>query len=1217
MLRLLTRHQFFLRFFLPVVLALALSTAFDYAVQQHTQTVQRDALKSQEEDIQVAARAEAIGRKLLEVKLRLTQTLTASRTRQVDEAQAYQLHSLVVDEMAALEKDLAALTSTHDFEHIRTHYPAAISAFKDFRQFALMSSDQMSIDQSLAGEHLISATGYYATFALRMGDIAKTFMDHAIQNAADTRNELQNFSRRMLWVSTLGTLAFLGLWFLLARSTSRQLDQLNHILQRLAKGQSGLRDYKTFAQIKTLADRPGSMIGDMAAAVLAFQKTQDERRLALTELHDREELHANIISQAPIGIVVLDMQTLQFVSFNDATYESLGYTREEFSQMSLYDLQLDPDRSKVDEKLQRIQTQGGQDFETQRRDKAGNVRDFWVSMRPLQMHDRECMTGIWMDITSRKQSERELARYRDELEQLVAERTLDLEKTSQALAQQTLELQHTNAQLRSAKAMADEANQAKSAFLANMSHEIRTPMNAIIGLTHLIRRDTTNPHQRQQLDKVSGAAMHLLAGINDILDFSKIEAGKMTLDPTDFELEKVVSNVFTITGDKAEAKGLEVMAELAGVPPILHGDGMRLGQILTNFMGNAVKFTERGSVSLHAFVTHREANQVRLRFEVRDTGIGLSPEQQGKLFLAFQQADVSTTRTHGGTGLGLAISRRLADLMDGQVGVRSGPGKGSTFWFEAPFDISNQAAAPQHVQALPPSTRVLVVDDMEEARELLADMLTHLGARADAVSAGALAVQAVAQADEIGDPYELVLTDWLMPGLSGTQTWQQICALPLKHRLACFLVSGSLSCPADEVDAGPFAAFLPKPVLPTALEDVLVRVWNRAQLPETAAPALTADAPVRFNPGLQLLLAEDNALNQEVAGELLRQLGFAVDVAGDGAIAVERARERHYDLILMDIQMPHLDGLQATRHIRALPDHAQTPIVAMTANAFAEDRAAALAAGMNDHLPKPVDPAQLARVLARLLPHAVDATGAAATPSVATPTLTLKDETQMRAQLQGVAGFQLEQGLRSLGNNFAALVRLLQRMVVEHPHDAQKALQAWQSGDLAETLRILHTLKGLAGTAGLTGLQVATQQAEARVQVTPQGGVDADTQHALQDLDARLQQLVQSLHFILDAAAETTSAAPAADADNLREGLRTLRPLLASDDLDASAAYAGLHPAMLQHYPDRAQALAQAIDGFDFVQALALLDAILATADGGGSRDTAPANTPAPTPSLG
>ncbi len=254
------------------------------------------------------------------------------------------------------------------------------------------------------------------------------------------------------------------------------------------------------------------------------------------------------------------------------------------------------------------------------------------------------------------------------------------------------------------------------------------------------------------------------------------------------------------------------------------------------------------------------------------------------------------------------------------------------------------------------------------------------------------------------------------------------------------------------------------------------------------------------------------------------------------------ARERHYDLILMDIQMPHLDGLQATRQIRALPGHAQTPIVAMSANAFAEGCAAALAAGMNDHLPKPVDPAQLARVLARLLPHTVDATGATPTPSVATSPPTLQNEAQMRAQLQGVAGFQLEQGLRSLGNNFAALVRLLQRMVVEHPHDAQKALQAWQGGDLAETQRILHTLQGLAGTAGLTGLQVAAQQAAARVQATPQGGVDADTHHALQDLDARLQQLVQSLHFVLDAAAEATSAAPAADADHLREGLRALRP---------------------------------------------------------------------------
>ncbi len=340
MLLLLKRQRFFLRFFLPVVLAVLVGMGFDYAVQQHTQTVQRKALQSQEKDIQVAAKAEAISRKLLEIKLRLTQTLTASKYREVDEAMAYQLHGLIVDEMAALEKELTALTTAHDFSHVSTLYPAALRAFQEFRQFALMSSDQMAIDQSAAGEHLISATAYYGAFALRMGDIAKTLMDHAIENAASTRNQLQEFDRHMRLYSTLAALVFLALWFVLSRSTSRQLDRPNAILQKLSRGESGLSDYKTFSPIKAMAARKGTLIGDMANAVPAFQKTQDERRLALAELHEREELHANIISQAPIGIVVLDMQTLQFVSFNDATYESLGYTREEFSQMSLYDLQL-------------------------------------------------------------------------------------------------------------------------------------------------------------------------------------------------------------------------------------------------------------------------------------------------------------------------------------------------------------------------------------------------------------------------------------------------------------------------------------------------------------------------------------------------------------------------------------------------------------------------------------------------------------------------------------------------------------------------------------------------------------------------------------------------------------------------------------------------------------------------------------------------------------
>lgn len=1189
MFRLLKRQRFFLRFFLPVVLALLLGGVFDYGVERHYESVHKIAFEAQEQDIRVAMQAEALNQQLLAIKLRLSQALTASKAKQIDEAGAYRLHSAIVNELASLEAGMTALATAHDFDKVQAAYPGAMNAFSDFRKFALMSTDQMTINQDLAGEHLGRATGFYAAFALNMGEISKRFMERARQNAEDTRLELDVFSADMRAYRGMALAVFIGLWFALSLSVSRQLDHLSSILQKLSRGEDGLRNYQNYSRIKAMSAKQGTLIGDMATAVLAFQRAQDERRTALSDLHDREELHANIISQAPVGIVVIDTQTLRFMSFNDAAFEALGYSRDEFASLSLYDLQVVRTRDELDSGVRKVIEQGGLDFETRRRHKQGRMLDFWVSMRPLHLQDRDCMTAIWMDVTNRKEAERELTRYRDELETLVQERTLDLEKTGRALAQQTLELQHTNEQLRSAKAMADEANQAKSAFLANMSHEIRTPMNAIIGLTHLIRRDATEERQRQQLDKVSGAAMHLLAVINDILDFSKIEAGKMTLDPTDFELETVVSNVFTITGDKAEAKGLEVMAELSSVPPRLHGDGVRLGQILTNFMGNAVKFTERGSVALRASVTHRDGDVVMLRFEVRDTGIGLTAEQQAKLFTAFQQADVSTTRTHGGTGLGLAISRRLADLMGGKVGVRSEPAKGSTFWFEAPFGVSAHATpAQRHDLPLPPRTRVLVVDDMEEARELLADMLTHMGARADAVDSGARALAAVAQADATGDPYQLILTDWLMPGMNGTQMWQQICTLPLHHRPLCILVSGSLNCPADEMDAGPFAAFLPKPVLPRLLQETVSRAWNEVRTPGNV-PDAPPPAPV-FAPGMHLLLAEDNELNQEVACELLRAMGFTVDVANDGLAAVAQARVRHYDLILMDIQMPRLDGLQAARQVRALPGHAHTPIVAMTANAFAEDRAAALDAGMNDHLAKPVDPDQLTRVLARLLPRAERSGLHGSLPSPAPLPELLANPAGLREQLDAVDGLDVDQGLRSVGGNLASLAKLLYRISVQHRLDAQQALALLQAGSLADAQRVLHTIKGLAGTAGLQRLQTLAQQAEAAVH-TSQTQPEADTSGPLLRVDTALAQLARALVFLSPG---KPAAAPALDTAGMRRSLQDLRTLVASDDIDAGTAYADMQAAVEQRFPTDAQALDQAIEAFDFVGALAVVDALLA-----------------------
>jgi signal transduction histidine kinase/DNA-binding response OmpR family regulator len=826
--------------------------------------------------------------------------------------------------------------------------------------------------------------------------------------------------------------------------------------------------------------------------------------------------------------------------------------------------------------MRRIVEEGGLTFENQRHTKTGELRDFWISMRPLRLNGRDCITGIWSDVTERKQAERELALYRDDLEKMVAKRTA--------------ELKAANESLHMAKELAEDANRAKSAFLANMSHEIRTPMNAIIGLTHLIQRHAENDRQKRQLEKVSGAALHLLAIINDILDFSKIEAGKMTLDLNDFELEPVITNVFTLTGERVEQKGLEVVAEIGSVPHLLHGDGVRLGQILLNFVGNAIKFTERGSVVLHGSVVARTHDQVRIRFEVRDTGIGLTVEQQSKLFAAFQQADVSTTRSYGGTGLGLAISRRLADLMGGQVGVHSIFGQGSTFWLEAPFGIAT--SVPQlPARVMPVHTRVLVIDDMDEARESLVDMLTQLGARADAVASGAAALKQVAQADALGDSYQMVFSDWQMPDLNGIETWERMQRLPLRLMPVCVMVSGSSGCPSDTLDQWGVSAFLPKPVLPASLADTIARSWGDAQLRDTQpsdTPLRDAVTPAvpRFKPGHTLLLAEDNVLNQEVACELLADLGFTVDLAQDGQIAVDRAQQRGYDLILMDLQMPNMDGMQATRLIRAIPRHLHTPIVAMTANAFAEDRAAALGCGMNDHLAKPVNPDHLAYMLAKWIPAAVDY-ASDPVPAAKQTSAIAHEATQLRAQLEHLPGLNLSAGLRSYRGDVDKLARLLRKFAHQHAEDVVFARTELAAGDRVSARRRIHTLKGLAGTAGLLDLQATAQLAEDALR---DGAPASQLEPALQALQVALSPVVAALLKLpipQDENHDTLSL------PELHRQLDQLRALLSDDDMNATDVFAHLHATLQQHYPKQTELIARCIERFDFAEALLALHELL------------------------
>ncbi len=917
------------------------------------------------------------------------------------------------------------------------------------------------------------------------------------------------------------------------------------------------REVWVSAAYEPVLDKNGRIIGLAGATKDITEQKEAERELRFM---------SKVFKDGADPILIMDL-SLHIIDMNESSIPAYGYTREELlgKHLSL----LVPNEKAVHDRgleliLRCINGEVIQNFEWMRARKDGEVIPTLLTISLLKDEKGAPMGIATMskDISPLKKVEKELKDYRDHLEELVRERTADLEE---------------------ARLVAEEATKAKSDFLANMSHEIRTPLNAVIGFAHLALQTALDPLQFDYIQKIQTGSKALLGVINDILDFSKIEAGKLNMESIEFSLEDVLDTVTNLVGIKAQEKGLEVVYNIEpSIPQMLIGDPIRLGQVLINLTNNAVKFTEKGEIVLGCSLLAADSDEAELKFYVKDTGIGMTKEHLAKLFEAFSQADSSTTRKYGGTGLGLFISESLVEMMNGRIWVESEYGKGTTF----SFTVRLETADTQSITSYLPGTgiqkkKVLVVDDNYVCRTVLDKMLEAMGLRVTQAHGAEAGLAEVEMADQQGDPFDLVLMDWKMPGMDGLHASEKIKTSSREKVPAIIMVSAyAREELMKETDRIGLDGYLIKPVSPSLLLDSIISTLGGKAVsrPSHHGRQMETFPSVSAIQGARLLVAEDNEVNQAVARGILENNGLVVETADNGRLALEALGNAPYDAVLMDINMPEMNGYTAAREIRKNPKFKDLPIIAMTANAMTGDREKALDAGMNDHVAKPIDVRELLTVLSKWVKPTVPQI----TPPHPLAQAGLKgqaDHTATADRLGPLPGIDVEDGLERLAGD-AVLYRDLLEKFAENQRDVpEKIEQALKVQDMETARRLAHTVKGVAGNIGARPLfEAATILDTALKEDTPHKIRDI-----LQDFAVRLAEAVQGIKDLEPPADQPVEPSEAAGPEAVKPLLASLKQMIDDNDTEAVTMVRQLK-ALIQDNAATALAdqLQKAISEYDF-----------------------------------